>query len=865
MKYRNNIFPVIVMMILVLGFCFSLLPAEAKTQPLDQWLILGPAKIPDLEKNLLGDDKKILDFNHDFISNWTPLEGEKVPWTANQTLQWTPLKNPDFPGYETGVVYLATYLEPPRWLETTLNILNTNLGVSVFLDGHPKKAQLLPDKITAPLELTNEKHLLVLKILLLKGTTFTFKASLENDEPFREEKIAVSLTPHHKTAPENILNVIEVMSIWVSPDGKRAAVSLKQTDPESGKPDTWLEILDTASGNRVFSSRDFAKIDRFNWLKDSSTFSFTVTQQDKTSIHRYNLNSLSQEVLLKDLKNFSGYWWAPDNSFLVYCTSQKESSTDDYKYVRDIPDRAGDSGSRYSMFIYFLRGGTGNTTGTVHQISDEEQNFQSALISPDSKTILFTRVEADYRNRPYTKNVYYLFDVNQVSVSQLLETNWIEEVTWGPDSKTLLMVGGPSAFDGLGKKLPEGKIPNDYDHQAYIYDLNTRKAAAISKDFNPSIEEASWESSAGTIYFRATEGSGIGLFKYSVKNRDYRRFNTQVEVVEQVGFASGRNTAVYWGSSVTVPHKLFLLNLSGGNSFLLKDYNQENFKYVTFGTVKDWNFKTPGGKTITGYIQYPANFNPTRKYPCIVYYYGGTSPVTRNFGGRYPKDWYTANGYIVYVLQPSGTVGFGQEFSSTHVNDWGKVTSEEIIFGVKQLIKEHKYIDPQRIGAMGASYGGFMTQYLAAHTDIFAAYISHAGISSLASYWGVGDWGYTYSGVASADSFPWNRKELYVGHSPLFMAERITKPLLLLHGDIDNNVPPGESYQMFAALKLLGREVALITFKDQQHFVSEYKKRLQWMRSIIAWWDKYLKNQPEHWEYLYPPRAGERSATRGLF
>ncbi|MFC2146583.1 alpha/beta hydrolase family protein, partial [Acidobacteriota bacterium] len=362
---------------------------------------------------------------------------------------------------------------------------------------------------------------------------------------------------------------------------------------------------------------------------------------------------------------------------------------------------------------------------------------------------------------------------------------------------------------------------------------------------------ASWSSSHNNIYFVATDKADVGVFKYSLKSKQFRRLNTKVDVVSKIDFAEKRNIAVYWGSSAVVPHKLYLLNLSSGKASLLKDYNKEYFKYTKIGTVKEWNFKTPEGKIITGRIHYPPDFNPGKKYPCIVYYYGGMSPVTRDFGGRYPKNWYAANGYIVYVLQPSGATGFGQEFSSVHVNDWGKVTSKEIIAGVKQLIKEHQYIDPQRIGAMGASYGGFMTQYLAASTDIFAAYISHAGISSLASYWGVGDWGYTYSGVATADSFPWNRKDIYVGHSPLFMAERITKPLLLLHGAVDNNVPPGESYQMFAALKLQGKKVELITFKDQSHWILSYKHRLRWMRTIIAWWDKHLKNQPEHWENLY--------------
>ncbi|UCH94345.1 MAG: S9 family peptidase [Candidatus Aminicenantes bacterium] len=849
MKSKYNIFAVV--LIFTLAMNCRLFPVEPRSQAIDRWLMLGPVKIPDIEKELLGDDKNILDFNHITVPGLLPLEGGNVPWAAKRVMRWTVLKNPDFAGYETGVLYLATYLEPSRWIKTTLNIHHTNLGASVFLDGRLIKAKLLKDKITSDLELTNEKHLLVLKILLLKGTKLKFKASLETGEPFQNERIAISLIPNHRVQPENILNVIDVTRVWVSPDGKRAAVSLKQTHKGTGKTERWVEILNTASHAVIFSSRNFGKISDFRWIGDSRAFSYTVTRESKTSIFQYNINTNSQAVILEDIKNFSNYWWADNKSFLVYCTYQKKDNSEHYKYIKEIPDRAEFSAYRYSMFIYFPFAGTGGGAGTTHQVSDEEQNFQSAIISPDSKYVLMTRAEKDYKNRPYSKKCFFRFDVSSLSIKPLMESNWINTVTWSPDSKKLLVLGGPSAFNGMGKNLEEGKIPNDYDTQAYIYDLNTKKSTAISKHFNPSIKNASWSSPGNNIYFVAADKADVGIFKYFLKSKKYRRLSTKVDVVKESGFAAKRNMAVYWGSSAAVPFKLYLLNLSTGNASVLKDYNKDDFKYVKIGTVKEWDFKTGTGKTITGRIHYPPDFDPTRKYPCIVYYYGGTSPVTRDFGGRYPKNWYAANGYLVYVLQPSGAVGFGQEFSSVHVNDWGKVTSEEIITGVKQLIKEHKYIDPQRIGAMGASYGGFMTQYLAAHTDIFAAYISHAGISSLASYWGIGDWGYTYSGVASADSFPWNRKDLYVGHSPLFMAERITKPLLLLHGALDNNVPPGESYQMFAALKLQGKEVELITFKDQKHLILEYKKRLRWMRTIIAWWDKHLKNQPQHWEEMY--------------
>ena len=142
--------------------------------------------------------------------------------------------------------------------------------------------------------------------------------------------------------------------------------------------------------------------------------------------------------------------------------------------------------------------------------------------------------------------------------------------------------------------------------------------------------------------------------------------------------------------------------------------------------------------------------------------------------------------------------------------------------------------------------------YLLTRTNIFSAAVAHAGISSISSYWGEGYWGYSYSAIASANSFPWNRNDIYVRQSPLFNADKIATPLLLLHGSVDTNVPPGESTQLFTALKILGREVEYIQISDQNHHIMTYDKRILWTKTIMAWFDRWLKKQPEWWDDLYP-------------
>lgn len=234
-----------------------------------------------------------------------------------------------------------------------------------------------------------------------------------------------------------------------------------------------------------------------------------------------------------------------------------------------------------------------------------------------------------------------------------------------------------------------------------------------------------------------------------------------------------------------------------------------------------------------------------------MYYYGGTAPSAAGMTSPYSPQVFASRDYVVYVLNPSGTTGYGQEFSARHVNAWGKLTADEIIEGVKKFCKEHSFVDSDKIGCLGASYGGFMTQYLLTKTDIFTAAVSHAGISNVTSYWGEGFWGYSYNSVAAAKSYPWNNPKLFTEQGSLFNADKIHTPLLLLHGTVDTNVPIGESIQIFNALRILGRDVEFITVEDQNHIITDFEKRKIWQASIMAWFAKWLQDDPRWWESMY--------------
>jgi dipeptidyl aminopeptidase/acylaminoacyl peptidase len=490
--------------------------------------------------------------------------------------------------------------------------------------------------------------------------------------------------------------------------------------------------------------------------------------------------------------------------------------------------------------------------GTRQRLTAGELTTNLNSISPDGKTLLFSRSLIDYSERPFSKTELYSLDLETLKAQLLWKGKWFNSAQWAPDGKKLLVLGGPEVFGKMGVNVSKGVIPNAYDVQAYLFDPVTKNAESLTRDFNPTINQAFWSKTEDCIYFITTDRSYVRLYRYNLEKKEFSLIASAVEVIHRFDMAKNKPLAVYTGSSAVVPPRAYVLDLQNKKVRLFKDSGEEDFAEVQFGKVERWTFKNKKGERIEGRIYYPPNFNPSRKYPCIVYYYGGTSPVTRDFGGRYPKNLYAAQGYVVYVLQPSGAVGFGQKFSALHVNDWGIIVADEIILGVKKFLKAHPFVDPNRVGCMGASYGGFMTMLLQTRTNMFAAAVAHAGISSISSYWGEGYWGYVYSSIATANSYPWNRKDIYVNQSALFNADKITTPLLLLHGSVDTNVPPGESTQLFAALKLLGKEVEYIQILDQNHHIMTYNKRIIWTKTIMAWFDRWLKRQPEWWVDLYP-------------
>ncbi|WP_290394030.1 prolyl oligopeptidase family serine peptidase, partial [uncultured Duncaniella sp.] len=495
-------------------------------------------------------------------------------------------------------------------------------------------------------------------------------------------------------------------------------------------------------------------------------------------------------------------------------------------------------------------------TGMSTPLTFGNRNTGLCGLSDDGRKLLYQVSESRLEKRPTTLTSLYLLDLSDNSVMTLVEKEgFFGGAILSPDGTKVALIGSPEAYGAVGRNLPDDRIPSMYDNQLYVLDVATKAITPLTRDFDPSVDNVKWNRNDGNIYFIASDRDRRSLFRVNPTSGKIDNLNAKEDYVMSFSLSNGSNDMVYVGQGAVNSDRLYSLNTKNLRQNLIEDLSAERLDGVMLGECKPWIYKSSRGDSICGRYILPPDFDPTRKYPMIVNYYGGCSPTSRTFESRYPHHVYAAHGYVVLVINPSGSAGFGQEFASRHVNTAGEGVAEDIIEGVRQFIKANPWVDASKIGCIGASYGGFMTQYLQTKTDLFAAAISHAGISDHTSYWGEGYWGYSYSEVSMAKSYPWSHSDLYVKQSPLYNADKIHTPILFLHGDSDTNVPFGESIQMYTALKLLGRETAFVAVRDANHQVTEFNKRKQWQETIFAWFAKYLQDDESWWESLYPKKT----------
>lgn len=680
-------------------------------------------------------------------------------------------------------------------------------------------------------------HRIVVKCLTTQGQPATVKIGIGSNT---DGLLTVGDGGRRKYTLRDVLLGRRFSSVSLSASGRYLLTGYTNT-LEGGKTERITRLTDLQTGNiQEFTDAPAA------WMPQQDKYHFARQSADGRQLVAVDAATGAETVLAEQLPE-GRFIMSPTEDYLIYMVEQSgPKEREDIYEIIEPDDRQPGWRDRYSLAKYDLK------TGVMQQLTYGFHNTRLLDISADGRKIAFSISRDRLTQRPTTLGDYYVMDLATMQTEKIIDSDgFVGSCSFSPDGSRLLIQGSPEALGGIGKNVRQDQIPNMYDTQLYLMNLGDRSVRPMTKDFNPSVDHAEWSHADGMIYFTAENKDSVSLYRMNPDNGRIQQLGVAEEMVNDFTLARNAKVLAYGGQGASNSDRVYSVDLTDDSSTLIDDLSKQILDGIELGQCLPWNFVNSRGDTIYGRFYLPPHFDANKKYPLIVNYYGGCSPTSRNFESRYPHHAYAALGYVVYVVNPSGATGFGQEFSARHVNTAGEGVAQDIIEGTTKFLAEHAYADASKVGCIGASYGGFMTQYLQTKTDIFAAAISHAGISDHTSYWGEGYWGYSYSEVSMAGSYPWTRKDLYVDRSPLFNADKIHTPLLFLHGSADTNVPVGESIQMFTALKLLGRPTAFVVVDGQNHHILDYGKRIRWQNTIFAWFQKWLKGDDSWWESMY--------------
>lgn len=628
----------------------------------------------------------------------------------------------------------------------------------------------------------------------------------------------------------------------ISYSGKYACLGSKTVLP-GGKTVNSYEVIRLKDG--FVCARPASRV---AWMADRDEYYYTRETATGRDLLCFNPETGAETLLAAGIPE-GRFTISPNMEYLVYSMMQEGPKEGDVHQIIAPDDRQPGWRNRSYIAIYDIK------SGILRPLTYGFHNSYLSDISDDGKTILFATSRERLTQRPTTLSSYYTLDVATGSVKEVIsDDGFINSVSFSPDAKSLLITASGQAFDSIGADVKEGQIPNMYHVMLYTKDLQSGQVKCLTKEFGPSMLDARWSRADGKIYFSAENKDCKNLFRTDASGKNIEKIELPQEYLYGFDMATTSPALVCYAQGLETADKAYLVDTKKMRTTLLRDFSAQRLENVRTGQGGAFEFTSRNGDNINCFYVLPPDFDQNKSYPMLVHYYGGCSPTARYCIGSYSPQYYAAQGYVFLVVNPSGAAGMGQEFAARHVNTAGDVVADDIIEATEKFCQSHPFVDKKHIGCFSASYGGFMTQLLLITTDLFATGISHAGISDHTSYWGEGYWGYSYSECSMAESYPWTRKDLYVDRSPLYNADKINTPLLFLHGSADTNVPIGESIQMFTALKLLGRETAFVVVDGENHGITDYKKKRQWLRTISAWFAKYLKEDSAWWDSLYPQK-----------
>jgi dipeptidyl aminopeptidase/acylaminoacyl peptidase len=627
-----------------------------------------------------------------------------------------------------------------------------------------------------------------------------------------------------------------------SPDGSRLAYSITRNDG-AHRPYGQLWILTLADGKTVGLSAGSEPSGNAVWSPDGAWIAYNGLTGGKSGLVIAHPDGSGKRFITEldgtnaPLPNTGNtIAWSPDGKQIAYVTSEPGPETagatgDPVVITRYLykPD-AGEGNSHFNdnkrlhLFLFDLGSGQSRqlTRGTHYEHSIDW--------SPDGKELLYVS------NREPNEDQFFNYDVFSLYLStgesrRLTSTENAEyRPRWSPDGKTIV-------YEATRRGLTDLETTMEDTH-VWLMDADGKNRREVGAVIDGRQQEVGWSKDGSSIYFTAQERGTVRLYRISITGGKPELIDGEHGSV--TSWSAHGDTLAYTMATASDAPELYL-KAGNGPPKKLTDVNAEFMKGRTVEPVESFSFVSNDNKwNVEGFLTDPANFDATKKYPLIVVIHGGPHGQ-QGPAFNFKNQVYAAMGWATLMVNYRGSTGYGQAFTDAVFADQNGNEAQDVLYGVNAAMRRYQWIDRDRLGVEGVSYGGQLSAWLITQTNIFKASIPTAAIINIISY----NYMTYYNQYEQMEwgQFPHqgNLMDVLWERSALKHVANVHTPTLLMHGENDNDVPIAEAEQFYVALKDVGVDTVMVRYPREGHGIRETKHVIDWTNRSIAWYEKYFK------------------------
>lgn len=664
--------------------------------------------------------------------------------------------------------------------------------------------------------------------------------------------VSTQVMAQTRLTPETLMKFGRVSEPRVSPDGKKVIYNVRNMDIAANKGNSDIFIVDINGQNVNAIANELGDEASAKWRPDGKKIGYLKDGQ----VWEMNPDG-SGKVQVTDVKDgISGFGYSPKMSYLWFLADVKLDKNPAEIY----PDLPKAEGARiidglfyrhwtawhdYAYSHVFIANYTDGKVSNIKDIMPNER-FDAPLqpnggeeqfaFSPDDKKIAYTcRKLNGTAEAVSTNSDIYVYDVTSGITENVSEFNkgYDTNPRFSPDGKKMLWL----SMERDGYEADKNRI--------LVYDIAAKSHVDATKHFDNSVGKAEWDMDSQRIFFIAGIQATEQIMMFDPKLRSMSQIVPLTDVVADITdfdftHVNKKPVMVAAMMNISLPTEVFTLEVGKKQLTQITQVNTQLLSTLKMGKVEKRMVKTTDGKDMLVWVILPPDFDPNKKYPALLYCQGGPqSTVSQFFSYRWNFQLMAANDYVIVAPNRRGLPSFGQAWNEEISGDWGGQCMRDYLSAIDDVAKE-SYVNKDRLGAVGASFGGYSVYWLAGHHEKrFKAFISHCGVFDLESMYGTTE--ETWFPNFDLGGPYWKNPDSYQKFSPHKFVQNWDTPILVIHNEKDFRVPLGQGMEAFTAAQLQNIPSRFLYFPDEGHWITKPQNSILWNRIFFDWLDKYLK------------------------